>query len=337
MRQNRPFLIVLILGWRLAAFAQPGESISLWPPIEPHETGYLEVSDIHELYYEISGNPQGKPVFGLHGGPGGSCGPDMRRYFNPEKFRIILHDQRGAGRSRPFAETKENTTWHLVEDIETLRKHVGADKIILFGGSWGSTLALAYAEAYPEHVAGMVLRGIFTATKAEIDHFYHGGVRPFYPEVYDRFVNALPDADRRPLPAYLMELMQNGSREERSRYARIWAEYEIKIAELDFPDDKLAPIFRTFDPLAFAMLENYYMARQCFFEEGQLINNADRIKDIPLIMVNGRYDLICPPVTATKLHGMLPRSKLVIAEAAGHWMADKPVQEALLRAVREFE
>lgn len=151
MKIKWPQFIILIFGMHCIACAQKMEPVSLWPPVEPHETGYLRVSEIHSLYYEISGNPQGKPVFGLHGGPGGSCGPEMRRYFNPEVFRIVLHDQRGAGRSRPFAETKENTTWHLVEDIETLRKHVGADKIILFGGSWGSTLALAYAETYPDH------------------------------------------------------------------------------------------------------------------------------------------------------------------------------------------
>jgi proline iminopeptidase len=331
------FLSLLLFGLNILSCAQPGESTALWPPIEPFETGYLKVSDIHELYYEISGNPDGKPVFGLHGGPGGSCGPEMRQYFNPDVFRIILHDQRGAGQSRLFAEIRENTTWHLVEDIETLRKHVTADKIILFGGSWGSTLALAYAEIYPEHVSGMVLRGIFTSTQAEIDHFYHGGIRPYYPEVYERFVNALPDPERRPLPAYLLELMQTGSREDRAKYARVWAEYEIKIAELSFPDEEIAPIFETFDPLAFAMLENYYMANQCFLKEGQLFDNADQIRGIPLIMVNGRYDLICPPITAYKLHQKLPESRLVIAEKAGHWMGEKPVQEALLKAMREFE
>ncbi|NQT25140.1 prolyl aminopeptidase [candidate division KSB1 bacterium] len=337
MKRNWTSLILFIFGLSFVSCAQQKESITLWPHIEAYEIGYLKVSDIHELYYELSGNPDGKPVFGLHGGPGGSCSPEMRQYFNPDVFRIILHDQRGAGQSRPFAETNENTTWHLVEDIETLRKHVNADKIILFGGSWGSTLALAYAETYPEHVAGMVLRGIFTSTQAEINHFYHGGVRPYYPEVYDRFVNALPDPNRRPLPAYLLELMQEGSQEDRAKYARVWAEYEIKIAELSFPDEEMAPIFETFDPLAFAMLENYYMANHCFFEEGQLFDNADRMKDIPLIMVNGRYDLICPPITAYKLHQKLPKSKLVIAEEAGHWMADKPVQQALLNAMREFE
>ena len=330
-------LILIGFGLSTISCAQQEKSISLWPPIESYEQGYLKVSDIHELYYEQSGNPDGKVVFGLHGGPGGSCGPDMRRYFNPDVFRIVLHDQRGAGRSRPFAETEENTTWYLVEDIETLRKHVKADKIILFGGSWGSTLALAYAETYPEHVAGMVLRGIFTATKAEIDHFYHGGIIPCFPEVYEKFIHALPDTDRRPLPEYLLELMREGSEADRKKYARVWAEYEIKIAELYFPDEDMAPIFETFDPLAFAMLENYYMANQCFFEEGQLLANAGRIKDIPLIMINGRYDMICPPVTAYRLHRKLPKSRLVIAEAAGHWMADKPVQEELLKAMREFE
>jgi proline iminopeptidase len=167
------------------------DEIKLWPEIEPYQTGYLKVSEIHEIFYELCGNPSGKPVFVLHGGPGGNCSPYMRRFFNPDKFLIILHDQRGAGKSRPYAEIRENTTQHLVADIDRLRTHLNSGKIILFGGSWGSTLALAYGEMYPQNVNGMILRGIFTATKGEIDHFYHGGVSKFFPEVYDKFIDSL--------------------------------------------------------------------------------------------------------------------------------------------------
>ncbi len=311
--------------------------ITLWPEIEPYETGYLQVSDIHEIYYEICGNSDGKTVFVLHGGPGGGCSPNMRRYFNPEKFRIVLHDQRGAGKSKPFAEIRENTTQDLVEDIERLRKRTSAGKVILFGGSWGTTLGLAYAETYPENVSGMLLRGIFTATRAEIDHFYHGGVRNYYPEVYDRFTGSLPDPGRRPLPPYLLELIQKGDAARQNKYSLIWGKYEAKVSVLEMSDDAVDELFETYDPLAFALLENYYMANRCFLEEGQLLRDADKIKDIPLIMVNGRYDLICPPVTAYELHKKLPLSTLIIAESAGHWMGDPNVQKALLRAAREFE
>jgi proline iminopeptidase len=313
------------------------DEMALWPEIEPYETGTLAVSDLHEIYYELCGNPEGKPVFMLHGGPGGSSSPYMRRFCDPGKFLIVLHDQRGAGKSTPYAEMRENTTQHLIADIETLRKHLKLDGVILFGGSWGSTLGLAYAEAHPEHVSGMVLRGIFTATREEIDHFYHGGVKKFFPETYEKFISALPEREPESMPKYLLRLIEQGDSTEIEKYARIWAEYEIKLASLSLADDVLEDIMKSFNPLAFGILENYYMANQCFLEEGQLFRDADKIKDIPLIMVNGRYDMICPPITAYRLHKRLPNSKLVIAEEAGHWMGDEPVQSALLRAMREFE
>jgi proline iminopeptidase len=248
-----------------------------------------------------------------------------------------LHDQRGAGKSKPFADIRENTTQHLVEDIETLRNHLKLDKIVLFGGSWGSTLALAYAETYPENVEGMVLRGIFASTTEELDHFYHGGVRKFFPEVYDRFVSSLPNPDKKDYHKQLLELIQNGTDEEKAKYSRIWAEYEIKISGLFFPDESMAAIFKDFDPLAFGLIENYYMANGCFLEEDQLFLSADKIRHIPLVMVNGRYDMICPPITAYRFHKILPKSELVIAESAGHWMGEKPIERALLRAMKEFE
>ena len=318
-----------------AVFSQ--DDLPLWPEIEPYETGSLKVSDLHELYYELCGNPDGRPVVMLHGGPGGSSSPYMRRFCNPDKFLIILFDQRGAGKSNPYAEMRENTTQHLVGDIETLRKHLKLDRILLFGGSWGSTLGLAYAETFPDNVSGMVLRGIFTATKEEIDHFYHGGVKKFFPETYEKFISALPKREPESMPTYLLQLIEQGDSAAVEKYARIWAEYEIKLASLSISDETLANIMSSFNPLAFGILENYYMANQCFLEEGQLFRDADKIKDIPLVLVNGRYDMICPPVTAYRLHQVLPNSRLVIVEEAGHWMGDEPVQQALLRAMREFE
>lgn len=314
----------------------PGLS-ELWPEIEPYRSGYLDVSEIHKIYYELCGNPQAKPVFVLHGGPGGSSSPYMRRFFNPDKFLIVLHDQRGAGKSKPYAEIRENTTQHLVEDIQKLRKHLKLEKIILFGGSWGATLALAYAETYPEQVGAMVLRGIFTATKEEIDHFYHGGAGKFFPETYEKLLSGLPEANRRPLPAYLFELIKSGDKSEQEKYSRLWAEYEIKTSSLELPDDSLANILDDINPYAFGLLENYYMANNCFLAEGQLLRGCDKIRHIPVVLVNGRYDVICPPITAYRLHRRLPKSKLILAESSGHWMGEKRIERALLQAMRDFE
>lgn len=313
------------------------DGAELWPEIEPYYVDYLKVSDIHEIYYELSGNPEGKPVFVLHGGPGAGSSPNMRRFFNPDKFLIVLHDQRGCGKSKPFAEIRQNTTQHLVQDIERLRNHLNLDKITLFGGSWGATLGFAYAETYPENVRGMVLRGIFTATKEEIDHFYHGGVSKFFPETYEKFISSLPDPNKQPLPEYLLTLVQSEDSSDRAKYSRAWAEYEIKLASLEFPDEAMDHIFREFDPHAFALLENYYMANDCFLEEGQLLRDAYKISDIPLVLVNGRYDMICPPITAYRLHRKLPKSKLIIAESSGHWMGEKNIEKAMLKAMRDFE
>ncbi len=313
------------------------EEMNLWPPIEPFESGFLKVSEIHEIYYELSGNRDGKPVFVLHGGPGGSSSPYMRRFFDPNKFLIVLHDQRGAGQSKPHAELRENTTQNLVKDIEQLRNHLKLDKIIIFGGSWGTTLGLAYAEAYQQNVSGIVLRGVFTATKEEIDHFYHDGANRCFPDAYDKLLSVLPDPERRPLPEYLLELIQNGTDEERDRYCKAWAKYEVKMAMLEISDEWIDEHYEKNSPYVFALFENYYMANNCFLDEGQLLKNTDKIKDIPTIIVNGRYDLICPSITAYKLHKKLASSKLVIAEGAGHWMGDRPIENALLKAFKEFE
>jgi proline iminopeptidase len=331
------FLMAIFLVAACLTHASEEEEMSLWPRIEPFESGTLKVSDIHEIYYELSGNRAGKPVFVLHGGPGGSSSPYMRRFCNPDKFLIVLSDQRGAGKSKPHAELRENTTQNLVEDIERLRNHLKLDKIIIFGGSWGTTLGLAYAEAYPENVSGIVLRGVFTATKEEIDHFYHDGANRCFPDAYDKLLSALPDADRRPLPDYLLELIQNSSGEKREEYCKAWARYEIKMAVLEISDDYIEEHLEQNSPYVFALFENYYMTNKCFLEEGQLLNNTDKIKDIPTIIVNGRYDLICPSITAYKLHKKLTSSKLIIAEGAGHWMGDRPVENALLKAFKEFE
>lgn len=327
---------MIFFGFQLLGHAgQEGEKLR--PPLQPYKTGYFKVSDVHELFYQLGGNPDGKVVMVLHGGPGAGCQPHYFRYFNPEKFHIILHDQRGSGKSKPYAELKDNTTQHLVEDIEKLRKHFKLGKVILFGGSWGSTLAFAYAETYPENVAGMVLRGIFTATKNEIDHFYHGGTAAHFPEVYKKLTDLLPHPEKKNYPAQLLEKIQSKDGAVRDKYARAWTLYEGKLAFLDMPDQQLEEMIKSWPVYAFSLIENYYMTNNCFLEEGQLFRNADKLKDIPLVMINGRYDVICPPVTAYRLHEKLPKSKLIISRNAGHTAGEPSTQKHLVQAMKEFE
>jgi proline iminopeptidase len=308
----------------------------LWPEIEPFETGYLQVSDMHKIYYELCGNRDGIPVFVLHGGPGGKTSAYERRFFDPEKYLVVLHHQRGCGKSKPCAELKENDTWALVDDIERLRRELKLGKVILFGGSWGTTLALAHAEKYPQFVHALVLRGVFTATDAEIDHFYHGGAAKFFPEVYERFLGELPDPERRPLPQYLFELIRDGDAEEKKKYSLAWGNYEVKMAALEMPDDVLARIWETEDPYVFGLFENYYMANRCFLEEGQLLENAHLLSGIPTYIVNGRYDVICPPGNAYELYKRIPGSEIVIAESSGHWMGEPNIERELVRIFEEI-
>ncbi|MGB8952256.1 MAG: prolyl aminopeptidase [Candidatus Aminicenantales bacterium] len=327
---------VLCLGMGNGDLSQTAD-VRLWPNIEPFQTGDLKVSDLHQIHYELSGHPQGKPVVVLHGGPGAKSSPYYRRFFNPEKFLIVLFDQRGCGLSKPLFELRENTTPDLVADIEKLRVHLKLEKIILFGGSWGSTLALAYAETHPASTAGLVLRGVFTGTREEIDHYYRG-VRAFFPEAYDKLESLL---GQRPSPQAVLRLVQSGNAEERQKGARAWVEYEFKIAELQAKDAEIARLLDTptlADTIhSLALIENHYMANRCFFEEGQLSRDAAKLKDIPAVFVNGRYDMICPPLAAYKLHRMLPLSKLVIAEASGHSLQERAIERALLIAMRDFE
>jgi len=320
-----------------AGLADDGRGSGLWPAIEPFKTGDLKVSDLHQIHYELCGNPQGRPIVVLHGGPGGKVSPYYRRFFNPAKFLIVLFDQRGCGQSRPFCELRQNTTWDLVEDIEKLRLHLGLGKVILFGGSWGSTLGLAYAETHPEATAGIVLRGFFTSTREELEHYYTG-VRSFFPEAWDRLAGAL---GREPSPQAVLELVRGADAKSRTRGERAWCIYEFKIAELQSRDEDVARTILT-PALAetvrsLALIENHYMANRCFLEEGQLRRNISKLKGIPAVFVNGRYDMICPPGTAYALHKALPGSRLVIVEASGHSQQEPGIEKALLAAMRDFE
>jgi len=311
------------------------KAVEIFPPIEPFSTGFLKVSDIHEIYYEQSGNPKGKPVFVVHGGPGGGSKPVMRRFFNPKKFLIILFDQRGAGKSKPYAEIKENTSNLLVEDMEKLRNHLKFDKVFLFGGSWGSTLSLLYAETYPGNVSGMLLRGIWTGTKSEIDHFYHGGAGLYFPEAYKKLLTSLPDPQIRPLPNYLFDLIQNSDKNIRDKYVKEWARYETKISGINISDKDVNQSIGSENLVALSLIENYYMANSCFLEENQILEKAGFLEGIPCTIVNGRFDMCCPPITAYKLHLALPGSRLVWVEEGGHgaW----PVMKVVIQEMMAFE
>ena len=314
---------------------KPGE---LFPPSEPFKTGYLAVDAPHEIYFELHGNPQGKPVFVLHGGPGFGCYPRLPRYFDPRKFLIILHDQRGAGRSQPVGELRGNTTQVLVADIERLREHLKIDgKILVFGGSWGSTLALAYAETHPERVSGMVLRGVFTGTQREIDNVFGGGsVQMFFPDAAARLNAALPPGCELE-PRALLELFSSDDDKTSRAVADAWLRYAVKTGSLHASEERVRQGFGDWDPRPGARIDCHYMANRCFFEEGQLLRDAGNLRDIPVTIVNGRYDMVCPPITAYRLHQCLPQSKLRIVEEAGHSEAEPGTTRALVEAVAEFE
>jgi proline iminopeptidase len=331
------FLLAGILLIRPAGASSGQEEGKLWPEIKPYQTGYLKVSPLHEIFYQTGGNPKGKPVMYLHGGPGGECSPNDFRFFNPLKFNVVLHDQRGSGKSKPYGEIKENTTQYLVEDIEALRKHLQLDRVILFGGSWGTTLALAYAETYPQNVAGIVLRGVFLSTQAEIDHYYHGGTAKFYPEVHRELAASMDYPERKDYPAQLLAKLKSADPAVRDRYARIWLRYEAGIALLKKSDEMIEAFLREYNPYAFALMENYYMANGCFLEEGRLLKNAGKLVDIPMVIINGRYDMICPPAAADQLHRLLPKSTLIIVPDAGHAAFEPGTQAELLKAMRRFE
>jgi proline iminopeptidase len=332
------FILMILLAFTFCNQSSENQAVDkLFPPIQAYKTGYLTVSDMHEIFYGLGGNPGGTPVMVLHGGPGAGCSPHDFQYFNPEKFHIVLHDQRGSGQSRPYAELAENTTQNLVEDIEKLRSHLKLGKVILFGGSWDSTLALAYAETYPNNVNGIILRGVFTATKDEIDHFYHGATATYFPENFEMLVKHIDHPELKNYPVQLLSKIQGQDSVASFEAAKAWARYEGKIAFLNMPDQQLETILTRWPFFAFSLIENYYMINNCFLEERQLLNNADKLADIPTIIINGRYDVICPPITAYKLHQKLPKSKLWIIEAAGHASSEPGIEAALVRAAREFE
>jgi proline iminopeptidase len=273
----------------------------------------------------------------LHGGPGGGSYPSLRRFHDPAVYLIVLHDQRGAGKSKPYGELGGNNTQNLVEDIERLRKHLDLRKVQIFGGSWGSTLGLAYAQTYPQQVSSLVLRGVFTGTRAEIDHFYHGGLAKFFPEAYARLQSILPRPEELNYPGQLLAMLRSADADTRRKASLGWAAYEMRTAVLERTDRDVEESLKQWDPYDFSLIENHYMANRCFLEEGQLLREASRIQSIPTVIVQGRYDVICPPITAYRLHQALPKSRLVIVESSGHSAGQPRVRSALIDAVKSLE
>ncbi|WP_170438557.1 prolyl aminopeptidase [Ruegeria arenilitoris] len=302
----------------------------LYPPVDPFDQRVVDMGDGHRIYVEQCGNPDGIAVVVLHGGPGGGCSPAMRRYFDPEVYRVILFDQRGCGRSRPTASVENNTTWHLVADIERLRKLFEIDDWIVFGGSWGATLALIYAQTHPDRVTRLVLRGVFLATQAELGWFYGGGAGKFWPEQWARFTSLLRDSELSDTIGAYNKRLFSGDRATEILYARAWSHWENALASIHTNGavgESPGEYARTF-----ARLENHYFINKAFLEhDGQILDRMDRIAHIPGHIVQGRYDMICPPQAAWSLAEKWPEAELKMVRQAGHALSEPGISAELVR------
>ncbi len=301
----------------------------LYPPIAPFDQRNIDVGDGHTVYMEQCGNPDGIPVLVLHGGPGGGCSPAMRRYFDPLVYRVILFDQRGCGRSRPYASVTENTTWHLVRDIEIIRKTLEVEQFILFGGSWGATLALTYAITHPQRVVHLVLRGVFLMTQTELAWFYGGGAGKFFPDLWARFVSPIPEDERDDLIAAYHRRLFSGNLTEETHFARIWAGWENALASVHHngPMGESPGEYAR----AFSRLENHYFQNAGFLEvDGWIQREKHRIAGLDATIVQGRYDMICPPISAWKLAEGWDRCDLRLIPLAGHALSEPGISAALV-------
>ena len=311
--------------------------MELFPNIEPFNTFSLPVSDLHTIYVEESGNKNGKPVIFLHGGPGGGVDPKYRRYFDPEKWRIIMFDQRGCGKSTPFAELEENTTWDLVSDIEKIRNHLSIDKWVVFGGSWGSTLSLAYSQTHPDSCKGLILRGIFLVRKKELDWFYQEGASNIFPDRWESFLEPIPVEKRDNLMQAYYEILTGEDHSKKIEAAKAWSTWEGSTVRLlqdenfisDFSDDKFAE--------AFARIECHYFMNNCWFDsDNHLIENMHKIRHIPGVIIHGRYDIICPVIQAWDLHKAWPEADLHIIPDAGHSIFEDGIKNKILEYTDRF-
>jgi len=309
-----------------------------FPEIEPYNKGMLKVSELHTLYWEECGNPAGRPVVFLHGGPGGGIAPDHRRFFDPKTYRIILFDQRGSGKSVPCAELRENTTWDLIKDIETIREMLKIEKWVVFGGSWGSTLALTYAITQPEKVKALILRGIFLCRPSEIKWFYQEGASQIFPDVWDEYLKPIPANERHDLVAAYYKRLTHEDADVRLQAAKAWSKWEAATSRLivsslaieEFDDPEYA--------LSFARIECHYFTNNAFFKTNNwLLENVEKIRHIPGVIVQGRYDVVCPARSAWDLHKAWPEAELLLIPDSGHAAAEPGTRSALIEATERFK
>jgi proline iminopeptidase len=314
----------------------PTELRKFYPPIEPFESGMLDVGDGHRVYWERCGNPQGKPAVFLHGGPGGGCSPDQRRVFDPDKYCALLFDQRGCGRSTPHASIEANTTWDLVRDIEKLRELHGIERWLVFGGSWGSTLALAYAQTHPQRISELILRGIFTLRLEELRWFYQEGASWLFPDEWERFVAPIAPQDRHDLMGAYHRILTGPDEAARVAAAIAWSQWEGRTITL-LPDPGIETAHgNSHFALAFSRIENHYVVNRGFFDEGQLLRDAYKLKGIPGVIVQGRYDVCTPAKTAWELHRAWPEAEFHMIADAGHAFKEPGILDKLIRATDQF-
>ena len=310
--------------------------LNLYPEIKPYDSGFMDV-DEHHVYYEQCGNPDGKPAVFLHGGPGGGGSEEVRRFFNPDIYRIIVFDQRGCGRSKPHGCLENNTTWDLVSDIELLRKKLDINKWLVFGGSWGSTLSLAYAQTHPDSVSELVLRGIFLLRKEELQWFYQDGSSRIFPEAWQEFVEIIDENERDDLMGAYHRIFNSDDKAKKLAAAIAWTKWEASTISLSYNP---ATVEEMSDPefaLAFALIENHYFINKGWFKnENQLIENIDIIRSIPSVIVQGRYDAVCPMKTAWELSEAWPEAEMVVAPSSGHTAFEAEITDALIRATDRF-
>lgn len=309
----------------------------LYPPRQPYNEGELKVSDLHTIHFEESGNPEGKPIVLLHGGPGGGCPPFYRQYFDPEKWRLVMFDQRGCGQSKPHAELQENTTWDLVNDIEKLREYLNIHQWVVFGGSWGSTLSLAYSQTHPDRCKGLILRGIFMLRQKEIRWFYQEGASYIFPDAWEEYVKPIPINERDDLVTAYYQRLTSPDAQIRLEAARAWSIWEASTSRL-FPDLDLKQMFGI-DAFAeaFARIECHYFINKGFIDpEDKLLLNIDRIRKIPAVIVQGRYDVVCPMMSAWELHRAWPEAEFIVVADAGHSMSEPGIRTCLMEATDKF-
>ena len=313
------------------------ETFTLFPTIEPFNSGFME-RDGHQIYYEQCGNSNGKPAVFLHGGPGGGGSTTVRRFFDPKKYHIVIFDQRGCGRSKPHGCLEKNTTWDLVEDIETLKKILGFKKWLVFGGSWGSTLSLAYSQTYPTSVSEMVLRGIFMLRKKELDWFYQEGASNIFPEAWEKFLEPIDENQRDDLMSAYHKIFKSDNEEKKLAAAIAWSRWEGSTSSLSYNPDMADSFSNPHFALAFALIENHYFVNKGFLEhENQLIESGiDIIRNIPTTIVQGRYDIVCPMTTAWELSKNWPEAKLIVAPSSGHTAFEKEITNELIKATNGY-